>query len=162
MAELYLNDRLIGRKKPEETRASFETVYEPGILRARSYDASGALIGESILESADENIRITITPEGRAHIGGLLYVNIDITGENGIIECNQDTLLTLEVTGAKLLGFGSANPRTTETFTGYSHHTYYGRSLAVLQIEEEQAVLRVSGEGLPDTSLKITAEEKTV
>ena len=157
-AELYLNDRLIGRKETKETRASFETAYEPGVLRAVAYDASGVRIGESILQSADENTRITITPEGRAHIGKLLYVHIDITGENGIVECSQDTLLTLDVKGAELLGFGSANPMTQETFTGLSHHTYYGRSLAVLRIKEPQAVIQVTGKGLQCASLQITAE----
>ena len=157
--ELYLNEKLIGRKQTEATKASFETIYEPGILRACAYDASGTLIGEETLLSADENTRIAIIPEGDASVGKLLYVHIDLTGENGIVECNQDTLLSIDVKGAELLGFGSANPKTEETFTGCSHHTWYGRSLAVLRIMEESVEIQASGEGLETAYLQIHAEK---
>jgi beta-galactosidase len=64
--------------------------------------------------------------------GELAYVNIDLVGENGVVESNDDRKLTLIVEGGKLLGFGSANPCTEERFDSGSYTTFYGKALAVV------------------------------
>ena len=160
--ELYLNGQLLGSEEvSSEYKAVFHTQYHAGELKAIAYDREGNEMGESALISADEHTRITITPESTAKIGGLLYVNLDITGANGILECNRDTRLTLSVEGAQVLAFGSANPKTEELYHTLSHTTYYGRSQAVLLVEETQVRISVSGDGLKTQSLTVAAEGKS-
>ena len=69
-------------------------------------------------------------------------------GENGEIECNRDTRLTVTVEGGELLAFGSANPRTEESFLTGTYTTWYGRSQAVVLRKDKQLSISVSGDGL--------------
>ena len=53
---------------------------------------------------------------------------------NGVVHHSADRPITVEVTGpGELLGLGSANPCTEETFGEPTHHTYKGRALAVVR-----------------------------
>lgn len=146
-AELFVNDSSVGRKKLEEKKALFETIYEEGTLRAVMYDESGNELGSDSLTSAAGEVQIRIEPEGDAVAGRLLYVNIDLCGENGVIERAQDELLKVEVSGGTLLGFGSADPRPVENFVDGAYRTWYGRSQAVIAVQdEEQLSIKVTGE----------------
>lgn len=42
--------------------------------------------------------------------GSLVYVRVEIVGENGVVESNADGEIVLTVEGGTLLGFGSARP----------------------------------------------------
>ena len=86
---------------------------------------------------------------------GLHFVKIDLVGENGEIECNADTTLSVSVENGTLLAFGSANPATTERFADGKYRTYYGRALAVVKPESPDCVIRVCGEGLREACAKI-------
>lgn len=147
--ELFLNGRSIGKSQVEECKTTFITSYEPGEISAVAYTENGEKIGESSLKSADGATRIRIQPEEEAvHKGDILYLKIDLVGSNGQIECNKDTCLKVEVEGGELLGFGSANPRSEESFLSGSYTTYYGRSQAVIRCNDKRVTVRVSGDGL--------------
>lgn len=71
-------------------------------------EVSGKEIGRSTLTSAKGNLSIHVKPEKEeAKVGNIVYVDIDIADENGIVETNADAELTVEVMGGSLLGFGS-------------------------------------------------------
>jgi len=76
-------------------------------------------------------------------VENIVYVNIAITGENGVVECNADEMLTVFVDGGELLGFGSACPRTEENFLTGSYTTYYGRAQAVIRVGKGPAIFKV-------------------
>lgn len=155
-AELYVNDTSQGRLKLQEGKAVFHTVYEPGILKAIAYDENGVYLSESSLCSADEATKISIRPEKAVvRIGEILYVDISLTGENGEVECNRDACLTVTVEGGELLAYGSANPRTEESFLEGKYTTYYGRSQAVVRISSPQVRIMVCGKELEPASLTI-------
>jgi len=80
--------------------------------------------------------------------GDISYLSICLTGENGEVECNADRVLTVSVDGGELLAFGSANPRTEESFLSGSYPTYYGKSLAAVRLTGENARVTVRGGGL--------------
>ena len=148
-AKLYLNNRLIGEKPVDNNVATFDVAYEPGTLKAVTIDSSGNE-HEAILTSANGKTRITAnTEKATYHTGDLIYLNIDLTDANGIVESNADTQLSVKVDGAELLGFGSANPRTTERFNTGRYTTYYGRAQAVLRAETSGSIsLSISGKGI--------------
>lgn len=150
MTEVFLNGRSLGKKKPKLCKAVFKTKYAPGKLEAVAYDGSGREIGGNTLVSGSGERKLTATAK---KYGELTYVEIAITDQNGIVERNADEKLCLSVSGGELLGFGSATPRTEESFLSGEYTTYYGRALAI--VRGENAVLTVRGEKLPETSIPL-------
>ena len=135
--ELFLNGKSLGRKKLRDFKAFYKTAYEPGELKAVAYDASGKAVSEHTLTSAEGRRSVAVLPEkDRYEAGEIAYVNVVIRGENGVVEYNDDRKLKAAVSGAELIGFGSANPRTEESYTSGEFTTYYGRAQAVVRVLE--------------------------
>ena len=158
--ELLINGRSVGRNVLEDYKAEFQIPYESGELKAVAYNADGSIYSESTLTSADHDVQICIRQEACAVKQKMpekiqekmqekvVYLDISLRGANGEIECNRDTQLHVEMEGGELLAFGSANPRTKEDFLIGNYTTYYGRSQAVVKVDDDSAVVRVSGGGM--------------
>ena len=152
--ELKLGGKSLGIKEVEENKAVFEIQYAPETLEAVAYDEAGKELGHDCLQPALGETRIRLTPETRApKAGEVVYVDVTLVGENGAWESNCDSLLTATVTGGLLLAFGSANPKTTESYDQGSFTSYYGKAQAILKIiDESKFSLTVQGEHLaPET-----------
>lgn len=145
--KLFCNDKEIGEKKPEGCCARFTAQYERGILRAQVFDDSGMLLSEGSLVSAKEDAEIRIIPEEKPKAGELLYVDIVMADEDGTIECNRDCEAAVSVTGARLLGFGSAKPRTGADMLSGTYPLWYGSAKAVLLVEEECVTITAKAAG---------------
>ena len=136
--------------------AVFSTIYRKGNIKAVSYDENGKILAESGLHSADQQLEIMIKKENLPiENGQIMYLNIDIADSNGIVECNADERLTIKVEGGELLAFGSANPKTEESFMDGIYTTYYGRSQAVVYAKEDIIKIVVQGETLARKELLI-------
>jgi len=148
--ELFLNGKSMGKKKLKAYQATYKTKYAPGSVKLVAYDAKGGPISESELVSATGQTRISLKPEEmEIRSGEIVYIHVDLVGENGVVESNDDRQLTVTVAGGALLGFGSANPRTEERFDSGCYTTYYGRSLAVVRADGAgDLTVRVAGAGL--------------
>jgi hypothetical protein len=139
-----LNGKRLGKKKAKDFKAMFKARYVPGELTAIAYDNSGGEVSRSTLKSADKDTRISILPEKEtAKPGEIVYVDVQLTDANGIVESNADSQLNVSVQGGELLAFGSANPKTEENYNKGIFTTYYGRALAVVRAGE-------TGEGYSD------------
>lgn len=152
---LYLNDEKVGESILSECKAVFPVSYMPGTLTAVAYDAQGNITGQHTLRSAQGKTGIKICPNNASKNTELVYVDILLTGENGEVECNADIELSINVEGGKLLGFGSANPRTEESFLSGKYKTYYGRSQAVIYPTRNKVTVTVSGSCLDTVSKSI-------
>lgn len=142
--ELILNGKSLGKKKIKDFKAIYKTIYTPGEMKAVAYDARGVAISENVLTSASGKLDIIATPEVKcARPGQVVYVDMSISGENNVVESNADVRLTVSVEGGRLLGFGSANPRTEDQFVSGSYYTYYGQALAAV-VADECGTLRIS------------------
>ena len=158
--ELFINDKSIGNQKLNDYKAVFLAKYEPGTLKAIAYDENGMIHSESMLHSADHNTQICILPEEKdIKKGEILYLDISLRGNNGEVECNRDTCLEVNVVGGDLLGFGSANPRTEESFLDGRYTTYYGRSQAVVKVKDKELKISVTGINLSTSILNIQVED---
>ncbi|MBN2389642.1 MAG: DUF4982 domain-containing protein [Anaerolineae bacterium] len=155
--ELFLNGKSLGKKKLKAYKALYKTKYAPGSVKAVAYDQNGDQISASELVSATGKIRIALNPEDTAiRSGELVYVHIDLVGENDIVESNDDRSLSVTTEGGELLGFGSANPRTEERFDSGRYTTYYGKALAVARADEAGTLtVRATGAGLEPAEIKI-------
>ncbi|MBQ8358448.1 MAG: DUF4982 domain-containing protein [Oscillospiraceae bacterium] len=144
--ELLINGKSLGKKKVKECKATFKTKYQSGKIEAVAYDATGREVSRSFLESATGKTSICAVPEVEtAKPGEVVYVNVAIVGENGVVESNADRKLTVTVEGGELLAFGSANPRTEERFDGGAYTTYYGIALAAVRVNENTTVTVTDG-----------------
>lgn len=93
--------------------------------------------------------------------GGILYVDITLSGENGQREANADETLQISVSGGELLGFGSANPRTEERYQAGAFTTYYGRAQAIIRAGKNgELEIKVSGKktGSAEVKMLVLAE----
>lgn len=147
--ELKLNGKQIGKKKVKNQKALFKTTYMPGTLEAIACDKDGKELKNQLV-SATGDLKIRVAPEKQAvKPGEIVYVNIDLVGENDIVESNSDIKLSVLIEGGTLLAFGSANPCTEERYGDGCFTTYYGRSLAVVRAKDENITIRVDGSPLP-------------
>ena len=139
--KLFLNGKIQGKKKSKNCIAKFKIKYTPGKLEAVAFDSSKHETGRDELNSANGNIRIQISPEEKnINQGDIIFIPISLTGENGITESNVDTKLNILVEGGELLGFGSANPRTEESYTTGVFTTYYGKAQAIVRAGKSDIV----------------------
>jgi len=158
--KLYVNDKLIGEQEVTDYVARFEDVtYEPGTLKAVTAG------GEQTLTSATGKISISIEAEPRLatingqrsavndyKAGDLVFLDINLVGENGVVESKADRELNVQVEGAELLGFGSQTLITEAAFKDGKYPTHYGQSQAVIRALKPGTVkITVSGEGVETT-----------
>lgn len=152
---LSLNGNVIGEAAPENCKASFETTYQPGELSAVGYDQDGTAIETGSLHSAVGNNKICLrTGSSAVSNDAVVFVEVDICGENGMVESNADELLTVHAEGAEILGFGSAQKRSEESFVSSSYTSYYGRALAAVRITDAEHVkIAVKGTTLEEQEI---------
>lgn len=133
-AELFVNGKSVGKQNLEKDKAIFETKYAPGTLKAVIYDKNGNVVGENELKSATGTIRVVPKAEiSSAKPGEIAFIDVNLLGDNGVVESNADRKLKVTVENGELLGFGSANPNTPDSFLTGTYSTYYGRALAAVR-----------------------------
>ena len=155
VVELFLNEQSLGKQNTDQNLATFEVTYASGTLKAVAYK-EGQVVGESELHSAQGQKQLAITAETAVKVDEILYVAIRICGENGVVEANADIPLTVAVEGGKLLGFGSACPRTEDAYVTGTFSTHYGKSLAVIQPERDSLTVTVTSEAYGKVSTTIS------
>lgn len=147
-AELFLNGISLGKQKLIECQAKFQTVYCPGVLAAVAYDENGKELGRDELRSAVGETKLSVNADKvqlKANGQDLCYLDISLTGQDGIGKASVDRELTLTVTGAgTLAGVGNAAPCTEESYTDSVHTTFYGQAQAVLRAGTEAGKICVS------------------
>lgn len=154
--ELFVNGVLKGRKEIENCRACFITNYEQGELKVVAYNEDGSYHSESILQSADNDTQIVLrVEESITRTPELTYIDISLCGNNGVVECNNDTLLKINVVGGEVLAFGSANPKTEESYLSGEFTTYYGKAQAIIKKSNNGMRVVVSGDNLETATLII-------
>lgn len=149
--ELFLNGKSLG-KKPAGGAASyrtlFETVYEPGTLRAVVYE-NGTELADTELRTAGQGRRLVLAKDAVCadeEEGTLVFVAVACEDENGIVADDEKLLLTAELTpvsetdgAAEIIGFGSADPKTRYAYQGTETETFLGRALLVVRKRKAQA-----------------------
>ena len=151
--ELILGGKSLGKKKIKECKAIFKTKYAPEVLTAVAYTADGKELGRSSLNPAKGELKLRVQPEESR--SDIIYIPVEIVGENGIVESNADRKMTVTVEGGELLGFGSANPCHEEQYHTGSFTSYYGRALAVVRKTTEKLSVTVRAEGMAPVTAEI-------
>ena len=158
LIELQLNGKMIGRKWTKDCRTKFTLPYEPGTLTAIALDVHKKELGRSSLETAKDYHLTVKAEEAVVKVGEVVYVNVAIADEKGIVESNADRKVTVCVEGGKLLGFGSADPRTEESYLDGSFTTFQGHAQAVVLAQQFGTMTITATDGTATASAIVTVE----
>jgi len=144
--KLFLNETEVGCEKLKERKAEFQISYQPGTLKAVSFDEEGGILSESTLSTAGEELVLHVHPEEQdvRTAEGLLYVPITLTDEAGTLQMTRDVDVRVTVEGPavlKALGSGRYDP---EILFGEDHClTFHGAVLAVLELTGESGIITI-------------------
>lgn len=157
--ELIVNGKSVGKKKVNlnTRRVIFGTRYIPGEIVAVSYDKSGRKIARTFLKTAGNEVRLSLVPEqSEVPKDGLCYVRVSYTDKEGNIKVTQRGDIKLNVSGGKLLAFGSACPYNECGFLTNVSDTYYGEALAVIRpLADEVNIEATDGKLTANVSISV-------
>ena len=136
--ELLVNGKRVGKKElKNDCMAKFRCTYEDGTVEAVSYDSHGHELGHCSLRTASPETQLRAVPEeGDVEPGRLCHIRLQYTDESGVVKPLERGILSVKVTGGRLLGLGSACPYNETGYITDRTDTYYGEALAVVQAGE--------------------------
>lgn len=151
--ELLLNGVSVGTAPAgvdHRFTAMFTVPFAPGELAAVS-SIDGVETARTALTSAvgEVTLRAEVDRDTiRAALDDLAYVSVSLTDADGTVWPDRDVLVEVTIDGpGEVLGVGSANPRTTESFLTGRTTTFDGRA---------QAIIRPTGAG--EITVTVTSE----
>lgn len=131
--ELLLNGVSRARKALRgDCQVHFKLPYENGELTAVAYDEQGRVLGRDTLRTAAPETVLQAQAEGPAAPGRLTYIRLRYTDGAGVLKPLERGHLLAQVTGGRLLAFGSACPYQAEPPQSAAADTYYGEALAIV------------------------------
>lgn len=132
--ELRLNGTSLGRKAvtaADKMVVEFKVAYAPGVLEAIAYRGN-RILSRKHLNTVSAPAQLRLTPEAQ-HGHQLTYVGIEVLDTQGRLVPEAEVAVQLYVQGARLLGFGSGNPKVVGSFQSHHAKTFRGRALAIVQ-----------------------------
>jgi len=164
---LYLNGKSLGEKetgKAQEFKATFVVPYEKGELKAVGI-VNNKETESVILRTAGQAAKIKLTADRKtikADDQDLVYVNVEITDEKGILEPNAQNELTFKVSGAgTIVGVDNANMKDEDLYIADTRKAWNGRALIIIKSNKEGLInLEVSSPGLNKNTIQIQAIAK--
>ena len=164
--ELLLNGASLGRKAvdrhdPARCWPRWQVPFAPGELRARAYDAAGAVIAESCRYTPGDSARIVLSAEDATLLADgedMTFVTISMADAAGLPVENAVDRVRVRVTGAgRLLGLDNGDSTDHEGYKTTTRRLFSGKLLAVIGAGEEPGVARVtvSSPGKADAVLEI-------
>ncbi|MDR7209566.1 sugar-binding domain-containing protein [Flavobacterium piscis] len=165
---LYLNGKSIGEKetsKAQEFKATFSIPYVSGELKAVGLD-NGKEAESVLLRTANQASKIKLTADRKtinADGQDLVYVSIEITDDNGILNPNAENELTFKVSGAgTIAGVDNADLKDTDLYVANTRKAWHGRALVIIKSNNESGVinLEATSPGLKKSVIKIQSAGK--
>ena len=164
--ELSVNGVSCGKKQAGEKEVyvtEFQTIYTPGEIRAVAYK-DGKKKEHVLHTSNNENhIRLQCSREIIDKPEDIVFVEISITDDDGVLNPGSSKQIHVSVEGAgRLYGLGSANPKSEEDYWQEYCEVYEGRALAVIRSTEKQGMItvRVTADGCKEENITVQVKEK--
>lgn len=161
--EFLVNGASAAKVKPEEMTAKATLTYMPGELKAVAY-REGKPVAEDVIATTGPVAKAVLQPECESLAADgmdLCYVSVTLVDKEGRRVYDADVELNAAVSGqGELLGFGSNNPCTEESYGTGRRMTWNGRAMIVLRAGKEagKIELTVSGGGLPAQIIDIAVK----
>ncbi|MCC8019153.1 MAG: DUF4982 domain-containing protein [Rikenellaceae bacterium] len=167
--ELNVGGIWTGRRRTEDYANNTIVWYVPyphdwqdGRITARGFIAGREVASYELCRAGDA-VRMDIVPdrsEIRADGKDLVYINVELKDNAGVVVPVQDRTVHFEMSGpGRIMGVDSGDLRSCESYKGDSHTTYFGFVQAIVQSEREagEITVTVRADGLPDNSVRITS-----
>lgn len=152
--ELFCNGKSLGRKTSGEAagfRTLFEIVYEPGTLKAVVYEKGKAVEScELVTPDGEGSLRLSAeTLDPGEQEGQLVYIRVSSQDGQGNVISHRERILKASLLGeGRILGFGSADPKTSYPYQTEETRTWQGQALLILRKKDRDPVkIRISSEG---------------
>ena len=168
-AELFLNGVSLGRRAKEPNAPLNDDYYavmpryrliwadvawKPGELKAVAYDAAGNKLGEEVLRTAGNPVRVVLEPESEVlpdDEDDFVFVKVTLADENGTRIPKDRRRVNFKAEGAmEIVSVGNSNPRAHESFKAVDSHPLFGgrAGLVVRRKGKGPARLTASAPGL--------------
>lgn len=164
--ELFLNGISLGRKptnRSTEFKTTWSVPYEPGTLSAKGYNGR-KILKTAEIRTAGKAAGIRLSADRTTLKTGnqdLSYITAEITDSAGNLVPKAGNILKFSLSGpATIAGVGNADPVSLESYQRNERRTWRGKCLIVLRSGNNagRVLLKVSSEGLPDSTIEIQTE----
>ena len=149
--------------------------FAPGELKLVSKDELGNIVGEDVLKTAGQAYTVNIKPDKtvvKADGKSLVYFELDVVDEAGVMLPNAKNLLKFNVTGGTIVGVDNGKPDSTELYkwnnvdrSPYSQReAFNGKALCIVEADKNagEITLTASSDNMVDATIKVlkTADGK--
>ncbi|TWT77595.1 Beta-galactosidase [Posidoniimonas polymericola] len=165
---IELNGRKVGEVATGPERGyvgSLSVPYAAGELTAVALDEHGREQERSTLKTAGPAQQITLSSEESyldANSQDLCFIEVEIQDAAGRLRPNAEHQVTYTLSGpAEIIGVGSGNLLSNETYNTSQRRAHHGRALVVLRGGESpgEVTLTAQAEGLEPASLTLNAAQ---
>lgn len=166
-AELFLNNRSLGRKKkgPFEYRFRWDSVvYQPGELRVVTYK-QGNLWATDTVRTAGEPARLQLTADRRrinAEGQDLAFITLRVLDSRGTLVPRADQTIQFVVSGpGELVATDNGDPADLVAFPSAKRRAFSGMALAIVRARPGASgpiTVTATSAGLPVARLSIEPE----
>ena len=166
-AELFLNDKSLGRKKKGEFeyRIRWDDVrYEPGEIKAIAYK-NGERWAEAIIATTEEPFSLQLVTDRRqiaADGKDLAFITLTVTDRKGrpVPDANVPVHFTIEGAG-ELVATDNGNPTDMTPFSSHDRVTFSGKCLVIVKgkaSDPGSITVSATSPGLGDGKLMLVSE----
>lgn len=151
--ELFLNGESLGvqyvsRTEWEKSRPTWQVPFAAGELRARAYDASGAVIAEDIRCTPGDSRRIVLSCENDADLiadgEDIAFIAVSMADEDGNPVENACDRVSVIVTGeGRLLGIDNGDSTDRDGYKTNTRRLFNGKLLAMVSSTEKPGLIRI-------------------
>ena len=137
--EFYQNDKLIKKSKinPKKCFIKFNGKYIPGTIKAVAKDLKGNILGEAVLKTASEDIKLRHYKEEYPEADRFAYVHFSFADSEGNSNIHQEKNIEItEVKGGKLLRLGNSASYNKVGYLTNKIKTYHAKGMAIFEFDE--------------------------
>lgn len=137
--------------------------YEKGEIKAIAYDETGKVIATDVQRSFGDAKNIVLNSDKQTLIANgtdLIFVEIEMEDENGIIVENANNRVEVTVSGAgRLVGLDNGDSTDYDAYKGTSRRLFSGKLMAIIaaKLEPGKIQMEVSSNGLKSSVIEMEA-----
>ncbi|MCX6309084.1 MAG: DUF4982 domain-containing protein [Bacteroidia bacterium] len=161
-AELFLNDKSLGRKKYVGEQLVWQVPYQAGELKVIAYNNDKNIAQESFKTSGKPtSIQVKTDKQNIvANQKDIIHVEMDLVDENGNFCPLANNLIQVDVKGAaKLLAMDNGDPIELSSYKVDSKKAFRGKCLLILQATDQKGTiaLGIKSPGLKSQTIHFTS-----
>lgn len=164
---LYQDNKLVGEQatsRDQQFKATFAVPYSAGQLKAVGIE-NGKEMESIVLQTAGDAAKIKLTADRKemtANGQDLIFVTVEITDKNGVIQPNAANRLQFKMDGPGVIaGVDNANIKDLDPYVSNSRKAWKGRALVVIKSTHDVGDIRltVTSADLKEATIKINAKD---